>query len=454
MRAKSYGFVLVGLIAALAWAGCAWADIAVKAVRLWPSPDYSRITLELSAAPEYKFFTLKNPDRLVIDLNGVDNNTVLQAAAGQVTPQDPLISSLRSGLNQPGVTRLVVELKGEVNPKVFILAPMGDYGNRLVVDLYPSADKQAANTERQVEQAIAQAVQPPLADRPNLDKSAAADAKPQPDKTTPDKPVADKATTDKPALPEKAAAADKPKKTGYIRLITVAVDAGHGGEDPGATGANGSHEKNITLSVARRLKADIDKLPNMRAVLTRDGDYFVPLGERVVKARKAQADLFVSIHADAFPSESARGSSVFALSEKGATSAAARWLAKRENDADLVGGVNVDVKDKYLKQTLIDLSQTATISDSLKLGRDVLDQLGDINDLHRGHVEQAGFAVLKAPDIPSILVETAFISNPDEEKRLLSDAYQDKLAAAITTGIKHYFDKNPPLAGGKGARNM
>jgi N-acetylmuramoyl-L-alanine amidase len=452
MYKKRYGVIFVGLILALAWAWPALAGVTVNAVRLWPSPDYSRITLELSGTPQYKIFTLKNPDRLVLDLSGVENGPALQTAGSQISPQDPLISSMRSGINQPGVTRVVVELKGEVNPKAFTLAPMGEYGNRLVVDLYPSADTQAANTEAQVEKAIAQASQT----APDAFKS---------DTTTEDKaspPTAAAAQTAQTPLAQATGAAadklaptaDKPQKPGYIRLITVAVDAGHGGEDPGATGANGSHEKNITLAIARRLKARIDKMPNMRAVLTRDGDYFVPLAERVVKARKAQADLFVSIHADAFPSASARGSSVFALSEKGATSAAARWLAKRENDADMVGGVNVDVKDKYLKQTLIDLTQTATISDSLKLGRDVLGELGDINNLHRGHVEQAGFAVLKAPDIPSILVETAFISNPDEEKRLLSDDYQDKLADAIASGIKEYFDKNPPLAGGKVARNM
>ena len=243
-------------------------------------------------------------------------------------------------------------------------------------------------------------------------------------------------------------------KPDYVRLITVAIDAGHGGEDPGAKGANGSHEKDITLSIARRVKALIDKQENMRAFLTRDGDYFIPLFERVNKARRAQADLFVSIHADAFVQAHARGSSVFALSEKGATSAAAKWLAKRENEADLIGGVNIDVKDVNVKQALIDMAQTAAIVDSLKLGRSVLQEIGDINQLHKGRVEQAGFAVLKAPDIPSILVETAFISNPDEEKRLTDDAYQDKMAAAITAGIKRYFDKKPPLARNKMVQNL
>jgi N-acetylmuramoyl-L-alanine amidase len=244
------------------------------------------------------------------------------------------------------------------------------------------------------------------------------------------------------------------KNDEMTRLVTVAIDAGHGGEDPGAHGKGGTNEKDVTLAIARKLKAQIDQQPNMRAVLTRDGDYFIPLHSRVVKSRKVNADLFVSIHADAFIRPDARGSSVFALSENGATSAAARWLAKKENDADLIGGVNIDVKDVYLKQTLIDLSQTATINDSLKLGKSVLSELGEINDLHKGSVEQASFAVLKAPDIPSILVETAFISNPEEEKKLTDDAYQDKMAAAIVTGIKGYFAKNPPLARSRLARNF
>jgi N-acetylmuramoyl-L-alanine amidase len=291
---------------------------------------------------------------------------------------------------------------------------MGDYGYRVVMDLYSTT---TGAMDQQVERAIAKA---------------------------------------EGARPAEAVAnvAAKPAAQDYMRLITIAIDPGHGGEDPGAQGANGSREKDITLSIARRLKAMIDKQPNMRGYLTRDGDYFIPLHERVSKARRVQADLFVSVHADAFIKPHARGSSVFALSEKGATSAAAKWLAKRENDADLIGGINIDVKDVYLKQTLIDLSQTAQISDSLKLGKAVLDQLGEINQLHKPRVEQAGFAVLKAPDIPSILVETAFISNPEEEKRLNDDAYQDKMASAIVDGLKRYFDKNPPLARNKVAQTF
>ena len=231
-----------------------------------------------------------------------------------------------------------------------------------------------------------------------------------------------------------------------MRLITVAIDPGHGGEDPGALGRSGTQEKDVTLAIARKLKERIDREPNMRAVLTRDGDYFIPLQSRVQKARRVHADLFVSIHADAFIKPHARGSSVFALSERGATSVAARWLAKRENEADLIGGINLDVKDRYLKQTLLDLSQTATINDSLRVAKAVLSELSEINTLHKNYVEQAGFAVLKAPDIPSILVETAFISNPQEEARLRSDAYQGKMAEALFQGIKRYFAKNPPLA--------
>jgi N-acetylmuramoyl-L-alanine amidase len=233
----------------------------------------------------------------------------------------------------------------------------------------------------------------------------------------------------------------------------VVVDAGHGGEDPGALGRRGTREKDVTLAIARKLKAKTDQEPNIRVVLTRDGDYFIPLHHRVEKARKVRADLFVSIHADAFIKPHARGSSVFALSENGATSSAAKWLAKKENDADLIGGVNLDVTDPYLKITLADLSFTAQINDSLKLAKAVLSELGGFNPLHKAAVEQAGFAVLKAPDIPSILVETAFISNPDEEKKLRDDAYQDQMADAILSGIKRYFAQNPPLARGRLALN-
>ena len=371
----------------------------LTATRLWPSPDYTRITLESPQPVAYKHFTLANPNRLVIDLVGMEASTALDSLAAQLTPDDPYISAIRVGANRPGVMRLVLDLKTTIKPSVFSLQPLGPYGYRLVVDVYPLISGSAV-------------------------ASLPAAAQPGPNTIEPTK-------LPKPGVPQ------------YARLITVAIDAGHGGEDPGAIGASGSREKDITLALAKRLKQKIDAQENMRAVLVRDGDYFVPLSNRVIKARDVKADLFLSIHADAFIKPEARGSSVFALSENGATSVAARWLAKKENDADLVGGVNVDVKDPFLKRTLIDLSQTATINDSLKLGYAVLKEIGGINTLHKPHVEQAGFAVLKAPDIPSILIETAFITNPEEEKRLNDPDYQDKLVNAIVVGVKAYFDKHP-----------
>jgi N-acetylmuramoyl-L-alanine amidase len=408
------------------------APINVKAARVWPSPDYSRVAVEFDAPVSYKYFSLKNPDRIVIDLNGVEPEVALAELAGKVTPQDSFINTIRVARNRPGVTRIVIELKAEAQPQIFTLKPMANYGFRLVMDLYPAS---AASFEQQIESAIESA------------GKRAEDAKTATNAPTvathpPAGKVTDLRTQIKPAKPE------------YVRLITIAIDPGHGGEDPGALGANGSYEKNITLSIARRLKGLIDKQENMRAYLTRDGDYFLPLHERVNRARRVQADLFVSVHADAFIKPHARGSSVFALSEKGATSAAAKWLAKNENDADLIGGVNVGARDRYLKQTLIDLSQTAQISDSLKLGKEVLEEIGGINRLHKPRVEQAGFAVLKAPDIPSILIETAFISNPEEEKRLNDEQYQDTMAMAIVNGIKRYFDRNPPLARNRGGQNL
>jgi N-acetylmuramoyl-L-alanine amidase len=334
---------------------------------------------------------VKDPDRLVLDLETADLTPALAELEGKLSADDPYVQGLRVARNRPGVVRVVLDLKTEVKPQAFILKPIGEYGYRLVLDLYPAVDPLAALIEQVQKEQKAQ------------------------------------------------------KDNGSVaRLATIVIDAGHGGEDPGALGRHGSREKDVTLTIARRLKGLLDAEPNMRSVLTRDGDYFLPLAERVEKARKLRADLFVSIHADSFIKPHARGSSVFALSERRATSEAARWLAKKENEADLIGGVNLDVKDVYLKKTLLDLAQTATIDYSLRLGDSVLRRLGAVNTLHRGRVEQASFAVLKAPDVPSILVETAFISNPDEEKRLNDDAYQEKLARAILEGIKDYIAKHPP----------
>jgi len=344
----------------------------------------------------------------VVDIEGADFGPALAELQDKVAAGDPYIAKLRAGRNRPGVLRIVLDLKTEVNPQVFTLKPIATYGHRLVLDLYPvvAPDPLAAL----IESAGRIAPSPPAQET----RQEAA----------------------KPSAPE--------VRPGVARLATIVIDPGHGGEDPGALGRLGSREKDITLTISRRLKAMIDEEPGMRAVLTRDGDYFLSLQARVDKARKVRADLFVSVHADAFLKPHARGSSVFALSERRATSEAAKWLARKENEADLVGGVNIDVKDRYLAQTLLDLSQTATIDHSLKLGHAVLGELGQINTLHKPRVEQASFAVLKSPDVPSILVETAFISNPEEEKRLNDEAYQEKMARAILAGIKRYLARYPP----------
>ncbi len=407
------------------WLPSAYAEVAVTSARIWPAQDYTRLTLESKEPIRYNLFTLKNPERLVIDLEDIEINAALNDLAGKIGNDDPYIKSVRIGRFKPGVVRLVLDLKAQVKPQLFSLMPVAEYGHRLVLDVYPLVPVDPL-------MALAQQGETKLAaSEPN-----AASAVPD----VPTKPVVAQAS-------EPVATPAPPARTELSnRILLIAVDAGHGGEDPGARGRRGTHEKDVTLAIARRLKAQIDDTPGMRAILIRDGDYFIPLGGRVEKARKAHADLFVSIHADAFVKSTARGSSVFALSEHGATSASARWLAKKENEADLIGGVNLAVKDPYLARTLLDLSQTATISDSLKLAKHVLRELGDVNTLHRGHVEQAGFAVLKSPDTPSILVETAFISNPTEEQRLKDDAYQERIAHAILGGVKRYFSQNPALS--------
>ena len=419
------------LCIALLGAQAIYAATAVKSVRVWPAQDYTRITIEAATPITHELLLLKNPERLALDLQDVEITPALQELVDKIGANDPYVKAVRMARFKPGVLRLVFDLKTEAKPEVFTLKPIAEYGNRLVLDIYP-----------------AQAVDPLLA---LLEKSqsAAAAPLPQPATTAEQKTVEPGIvrTTIDPAPKARAARPDSQ------RLIIVAIDAGHGGEDPGARGRSGAQEKDVTLAIARKLKDMLDREPNMRGVLTRDGDYFIPLHHRVEKARKVYADLFVSVHADAFIKPHARGSSVFALSERGATSSAAKWLAKKENDADLIGGVNLDVQDPYLKMTLADLSFTAQINDSLKLARAVLSELGEINTLHKAEVEQAGFAVLKAPDIPSILVETAFISNPDEERKLKSSAYQEQMAEAIVAGIRRYFAQNPPLARARVARN-
>ncbi len=390
----------------------------IVAVRVWPAPDYTRVTLESDSKLKATHFLVQNPNRVVIDIDGLDLDPKLKSLVAKVQANDPYIAQVRVGQNRPGVVRLVFDLKADIQPQVFTLDPVGEYKHRLVFDLYPVKEVD------------------PIAEL--LNKGPAAPATPG----TP--PVA--ARPAESVVPKNA---DDDKLPEMTRMVTIALDPGHGGEDPGAVGRGGNYEKNVVLAIAHRLKAKLEQQPNVRVMLTRDGDYFVPLHVRVQKARKVQADLFVSIHADAFIEPTARGSSVFALSEKGASSTAARWLANKENAADLIGGINIRSKNQQLASVLLDLSTTAQINDSLKLAKAVLGEIGSINKLHKGQVEQAGFAVLKAPDIPSILVETAFISNPEEEAKLTDDSYQDQMADALMRGIRKYVQKHPVLNRGR-----
>src|SRR5438270_1051961 len=382
-------------LAALALFPVASAQAQVVASRIWPARDYTRLTLEAKAEIKFQVFSVKDPERLVVDLE-TEMTPALAELDGKVVADDPYIKGLRAARNRPGVVRVVLDLKTEVKPQVFTLAPIAEYGHRLVLDIYPAV---------------------------------------------PVDPLA--------ALIEETRKTDELRKERneqpkVARLATIVIDAGHGGEDPGAVGRHGTREKNVTLAIARRLKRLVDGEPNMRALLTRDGDYFLELRERVRKARAVNADLMVSIHADSFVRSNARGSSVYALSDRRATSEAARLLAQSENASDLIGGASNVPKDDYVRGTIIDLWQTGTIDYSLRLGDLVLKRLGEVNPLHRARVEQASFAVLTAPNVPSILVETAFISNPQEEQRLADERYQDRLARAILEGIRDYIAKHPP----------
>jgi N-acetylmuramoyl-L-alanine amidase len=368
---------------------------------------------------------LDNPPRMTIDIDGLELSPALRELIGKVRTDDPFIGGVRVGQFQPRVVRVVLDLKQGVVPQLFTLRPVAAYQHRLVFDLYPTVapdpllalirEKEAAERSAPGERA-----------RDSIDELVGKlDAKPAPT-----------AATQAPATP----------KAKVERLIIVAIDPGHGGEDPGAVGPTGLREKDVVLAVALKLRDRLNAVPGMRAMLTRDADYFVPLADRVRKARRVQADLFVSIHADAWIRPEARGASVFALSERGATSALARFMADKENAADIVGGVNVKAKDASVLRALLDMSTTAQIKDSLRLGSEVLGRLGRVASLHKPRVEQASFAVLKAPDIPSILVETAFISNPQEEAKLRDAAYREEVVNALTDGVRRYFAKNPPLA--------
>ncbi|ARP91563.1 N-acetylmuramoyl-L-alanine amidase [Bordetella genomosp. 9] len=410
----------------------------ILAVRTWPADEYTRVTLELDSELKAEQFTLENPDRLVVDIEGLSMSASLNDLAAKIRDGDPYIRSLRIAQNRPNVVRLVFDLKQPVAPQIFTLKPVADYQYRLVLDLYPKIAQDPLL-------AILKKPPPPDVDDP-LARILEDISRNPPGPNTATIPSS---PTPLPSPQPPAVALPRPSDTpklGRKRMLTIALDPGHGGEDPGASGRTGLREKDVVLRIAHRLKALIDAQPNMRAYLTRDDDYFVPLHVRVQKARRVRADLFVSIHADAWIKPTASGSSVFALSQRGASSAAARWLANKENAADLIGGVNLGAHDEQVAKVLLDLSTTAQIHDSLKLGTVLLEEIKKINRLHKDSVEQAGFAVLKAPDIPSILVETAFISNPNEEALLKSSSHQDKLAMAMFTGIQRYLTTNPPLA--------
>ncbi len=424
---------------------------SIVAVRIWPAKDYTRVTIESDGALKARQFFVSDPPRLAVDIEGIDLIPGLRELVSQVRSDDPNISGIRVGQNAPNVVRLVVDLKQPIAPQVFSLEPVAAYQHRLVLDLYPTEppDPLAELIRQRLSELDATPVSPPpvaQATDPLGDLIARRLNGAGPEPATPPMPEPPPVA---PPPASKTAVMKAPAKTD--RLIIVALDPGHGGEDPGAIGPDGTQEKDVVLKIAEQLRDRINQTRvngnTMRAFLTRDGDYFVPLHVRVDKARRVQADLFISIHADAFFTPRPQGGSVYALSDRGASSAAARWLANKENAADLVGGLgSAGSKDAVVQRALLDMSTTAQINDSLKLGSAMLGEMGRVAKLHKPRVEQAGFAVLRAPDIPSVLVETAFISNPDEEKRLRSPRFQAELADALLKGVKRYFENNPPLA--------
>ncbi|MBL8340053.1 MAG: N-acetylmuramoyl-L-alanine amidase [Rubrivivax sp.] len=441
----------------------------IVAVRVWPAREYTRLTIESDQplAARHSLFTA--PDRLTVDIDGLELDGALRELVGQVRPDDPFILGVRAGQFQPRVVRLVLDLKQPVRPEQFALLPVAPYQHRLIFDLYPVEERDpllALVREREeAGERAARALQDALGElitRIETGRPTAAPAGPGPASPASPAGPAASAPTPLPPLPPWPASAPVPmtpapapppqpltaaERQRIDRLVIVALDPGHGGEDPGATGPTGLREKDVVLAIALELRERLNAVPGMRVMLTREGDHFVPLHDRVRKAQRVQADLFVSLHADAFMRREARGASVFALSTRGATSAAARWMAERENASDRVGGVNLGrVRDPQILQAILDMSTTAQIKDSLVLGREVLGRLSKVGSLHKPQVEQAGFAVLKAPEIPSILVETAFISNPAEEKLLRSAEYRTQLVGAIAAGVRRYFAKNPPLA--------
>ena len=436
------------------------------AVRVWPAPDYSRVTLESDAPIQSTQTFIASPPRLAVDIEGMQLNAALRELVGKVQASDPNIAGIRVGQYSANVVRLVIDLKHPISPQIFSLQPVAPYAHRLVLDLYPSQaidpleqliqERTASNPPSAVDKlpGASATVNDPLGDliaRQTQPSAGLPQAVPLPAPTTRSTDIghADGPFMDNPSRPGRSTA--QPRTD---RLIVVALDPGHGGEDPGAIGPGGTREKDVVLKIAKMLRDRINASSvgdhPMRAFLTRDADFFVPLHVRVQKARRVQADLLVSIHADAFYTPRPQGASVFALSQGGATSAAARWMAQKENKADVIGGVNLGVQDSQVQRALLDMSTAAQIKDSLTLGNSLLREIGSVGKLHKPRVEQAGFAVLKDPDIPSVLVETAFISNPEEEEKLRSEAYQKQLTDALLRGILQYFSRNPPLARNRG----
>ena len=458
-------------LAALAAPGSALAATII-AVRVWPARDYTRVALELDAPLRSTQMQLSDPPRVVVDLEGLEIDLSLRELIAKIQPDDPYIARVRIGQNQPRIARLVFDLKQDVAPQLFALPPVGEYRHRLVLDLYPARipDPLAALLQQmngsQATNAPASAAAQARADDPitallggrvpgktRIDEARDAMVPPPSSPASSGAgraPDAERAQSPAPSRrgPGKARVPG-PLPVGTDRIVTIAIDAGHGGEDPGAIGRRGTREKDVVLRIAQLLRERVQADPAMRPYMTRDGDYFVPLAMRVAKARRVQADLFVSIHADAFVRPTARGASVYVLSERGASSAAAGWLARRENASDLIGGVNLNTRNPEVRQVLLDLSTSAQIQSSSVIGQKVLDALGDVGNLHKTRIEQAGFAVLKAPDMPSILVETAFISNPDEERRLRDTRYQARVADAIYQAIRAWVRDHPPAGPGR-----
>ena len=442
---RSMGALALGLTATELVFGA-----SIVAVRVWPAADYTRVTIESDAALTARHFLAAGPERLVIDVDGLELSPQLRELVGKISGDDPFIAGVRVGQSQPRVVRLVIDLKQATAPQLFALEPVAAYRYRLVFDLYPTEARDPLldliRDKEQAEKRAAQDVQDALGEF--IGKMGASSLVGPAPPYSASAPLVARAPPRPVSVPSPAETALPPQmaQSRIDRLVVIALDPGHGGEDPGAIGPTGLREKDVVLAIAMLLRDRINANASMRAMLTRDADFFVPLHERVKKARRVQADLFVSIHADAFLNPEARGASVFALSQGGATSTAARWMANKENAADLVGGTNLRARDETVLRTLLDMSTTAQIKDSLKLGGEVLGQIGKVGKLHKGSVEQASFAVLKAPDIPSILVESAFISNPEEEARLRSADYRIQLVEALANGIQRYFARNPPLA--------